>query len=374
MKGGSHLAAGLALSTILLGACTTTTTGGSVGADRSQFMLVSSGELNQLAAQGYADLKSQASQKGALNQNRAMLQRVRTITGRIRPQTRVFRSDAPGWAWEANVISSNQLNAFVMPGGKVMIFSGLIDRLHLSDDEIAIVLGHEIAHALREHSREQVSQALAAQSMIGLGTAIFGLGSGSANLAGAGYQALLATRFSRSHESEADRIGLELSARAGYDPRAGVSQHTPGRIQPRAPDPGVVAYGDAALQRRPKRQLSAPGTAARQALSTDSPPEYQQTEAERQTLENLGGDAIQGYLISRLQPLEQIVSMVTLTRLEVRCCVAASACFRGVGLPDCWRKYPPRAPGRLCVSTHMNRRMQADPSTAGHRYLPEALG
>ena len=236
MNGGSNLksdnmschsrtfvAAVLALSTILIGACTTTTTGGSVGADRSQFMLVSSGELNQLAAQAYTDLKSQASQKGVLNRDRAMLQRVLTITSRIRPQTGVFRSDAPGWAWEANVISSNQLNAFVMPGGKVMIYSGLIDRLHLSDDEIAIVLGHEIAHALREHSREQVSQALAAQSMIGLGTAVFGLGSGTADLAGTGYQALVATRFSRSHESEADRIGLELTARAGYDPRAGIA-------------------------------------------------------------------------------------------------------------------------------------------------------
>lgn len=221
--GKTSVATLLALSTILVGACTTTTTGGSVGANRSQFMLVSSAELNQRAAQVYANLVSQASQKGALNQDRAMLQRVRTITSRIRPQTGIFRADAPGWAWEANVVNSKQLNAFVMPGGKVMIFSGLIDRLHLSDDEIAIVLGHEIAHALREHSREQVSQALAAQSVIGLGAAIFGLGRSSADLAGTGYQALLATRFSRSHESEADRIGLELTARAGYDPRAGIT-------------------------------------------------------------------------------------------------------------------------------------------------------
>jgi len=85
------------------------------------------------------------------------------------------------------------------------------------------VLGHEIAHALREHSREQVSQAMAAQTTIGLGAALFGLGQGSADLAGAGYQALLATRFSRTDETEADRIGLELTARAGYDPRAGVT-------------------------------------------------------------------------------------------------------------------------------------------------------
>jgi predicted Zn-dependent protease len=84
-------------------------------------------------------------------------------------------------------------------------------------------MGHEISHALREHSREQVSEAVAAQTAIGVGAALLGLGETSANVAGTMYQALLATKFSRVHEAEADRIGLELSARAGYDPRAGVA-------------------------------------------------------------------------------------------------------------------------------------------------------
>jgi predicted Zn-dependent protease len=110
-----------------------------------------------------------------------------------------------------------------MPGGKIAFYSGLIKQLNLSDDEIAIVMGHEIAHALREHSREQVSAALAAQTAIGVGAALLGLGDATASLADSAYRALLATRFSRSHEAEADRIGLELSARAGYDPRAGVA-------------------------------------------------------------------------------------------------------------------------------------------------------
>ncbi len=104
-----------------------------------------------------------------------------------------------------------------------MVYSGLITRLRLSDAEIAIVVGHEIAHALREHSREQVSQAIAAQTAIDIGTALLGLGKASADMAGTVYDALIATRFSRTDESEADRIGLELTARAGYDPRAGVS-------------------------------------------------------------------------------------------------------------------------------------------------------
>jgi predicted Zn-dependent protease len=211
------------LSMLALGGCQTTTSGGSVGANRSQLMLVSSEQLDQMAAKSYNKLKADASGKGALNRDPAMLQRVRAIAGRLEAQTRVFRADAPGWKWEVNVINSNELNAFCMPGGKIMVYSGLINQLRLTDDEIAVVLGHEIAHALREHSREQVSQAMAAQATIGVGAALLGLGEGSASAANAGYEALIATRFSRADETEADRIGLELTARAGYDPRAGVT-------------------------------------------------------------------------------------------------------------------------------------------------------
>jgi len=211
------------VSALALGGCQTTTSGGSVGAERKQLMLVSSQELDQMAAQSYNKLKADATAKGTLNTDRAMQQRVRAIAARIEPQTRVFRADAPGWKWEVNVINSNELNAYCMPGGKIMFYSGLIRQLNLSDDEIAVVMGHEIAHALREHSREQVSQAIAAQTAIGVGAALLGLGQGSADMAGVAYQSLIATRFSRTDENEADRIGLELTARAGYDPRAGVS-------------------------------------------------------------------------------------------------------------------------------------------------------
>ncbi|HWK53292.1 MAG TPA: M48 family metallopeptidase [Hyphomicrobiales bacterium] len=220
-----NLATGLALclSAAVLSGCGTTTAPGAIGANRQQLLLVSSEEMNQMAGQAYDQLKAEAQEQGALNQDAALLSRVRAIAARIEPQTQVFRPDAPSWNWEVNVLRSDQLNAFCMPGGKIMFYSGLIQQLNLSDAEIAVVMGHEIAHALREHSREQMSQALAAQTAIGLGAALFGLGQGSANLANTGYQALIATRFSRTDESEADRIGLELSARAGYDPRAGVT-------------------------------------------------------------------------------------------------------------------------------------------------------
>ena len=206
-----------------LSSCETTTAGGSVGVNRQQLMLVSSEQLDQLAAQSYTTLKSDATAKGALNTNKALTRRVRAIAGRIEPQTRTFRADAPNWPWQVNVITDDQLNAFCLPGGRIMFYSGLIQQLDLTDDEIAIVMGHEVAHALREHSREQVSQALAAQAGIGAGTTVLGLDPAAANIAAAGYQALIATRFSRRDEDEADRIGLELMARAGYDPRAGVT-------------------------------------------------------------------------------------------------------------------------------------------------------
>jgi predicted Zn-dependent protease len=203
--------------------CQSTTTGGTVGADRKQFLLASSEQLNQMAAKAYNQLQAESAKKGTLNTDTALTKRVRAIATRITPHTRVFRADAPAWKWEVNTITSKELNAFCMPGGKIMFYSGLIQNLKLTDDEIAVVMGHEIAHALREHSREQVSQAMAAQATIGIGASLLGLGDLTANLANTAYEALIATRFSRSDESEADRIGLELSARAGYDPRAGIT-------------------------------------------------------------------------------------------------------------------------------------------------------
>jgi predicted Zn-dependent protease len=216
-------AAPLALFLAMLHGCVTTTSSGAVGADRPQLMLISPEKMNQMAAQSYTKLKADSTAKGELNTDHAMLARVRAVAARIEPQTGVFRPDAPGWNWEVNVISSNTLNAFCMPGGKIMFYSGLIQKLHLTDDEIAIVMGHEIAHALREHSREQVSQAIAAQTAIDLGTTLLGLGQGASDVAAQSYETFIATKFSRTDESEADRIGLELAARAGYDPRAGVT-------------------------------------------------------------------------------------------------------------------------------------------------------
>jgi predicted Zn-dependent protease len=213
----------LCLSVAMLDGCTTTTSRGAVGNSRPQLMLISSETINQMSADSYAKLKSDAQNKGELNQDPEMLDRVRGVAARIEPETAVFRNAAPAWNWEVNVISSKEINAFCMPGGKIIFYSSLITTLNLSDDEIAIVMGHEIAHALREHTREQISQTIVAQAAIDLGSALLGLGLGSADVASLGYHNLIATKFSRTDESEADQMGLELAARAGYDPRAGLS-------------------------------------------------------------------------------------------------------------------------------------------------------
>ena len=206
-----------------LAGCASTTEGGTVGASRKQLLLISSADMEKAASLSYSKLTGDASKKGRLNTDAALTQRVRAIAARIEPQTAVFRRDAPKWQWEVNVLASDTLNAFCMPGGKIVFYSGIITKLNLTDDEIAIIMGHEVAHALREHSREQASQALAAQSAIGIGAALLGLPSGSSDLGNIVYKSVVETTFSRSDESEADTIGLELAARAGYDPRTGVT-------------------------------------------------------------------------------------------------------------------------------------------------------
>ncbi|GAA4019801.1 M48 family metallopeptidase [Actimicrobium antarcticum] len=210
---------------VALGGCETvqTTQGGVVGIQREQRMAVSSAAMNQSAQTQYAELMAAERQKGTLNRQATQTARVRTIADRLVAQTSVFRPDARSWKWEVNVISSPEVNAWCMPGGKIAVYTGLIEKLQVTDDELAAVMGHEIAHALREHARERASE----QAVAGLGISVLSAALGAGDLGQKGmeyaYMGLLGLPNSRAHETEADRMGVELAARAGYNPEAAIS-------------------------------------------------------------------------------------------------------------------------------------------------------
>jgi predicted Zn-dependent protease len=228
MNGGMIGRAAMAvLAATTFAACTTTTEEGAVGVQRSQLLLVSSAEMDSAAAAQYQKVVQNERPKGNLNRDPKQVERVRDIAKRLIAQTVVFRKDALDWKWEVNVITSPEVNAWCMPGGKIAVYTGIIEKLQITDDELAAVMGHEIAHALREHGRERASQRLATvvgASVVGAAAgAVLGIGQTGTDLAGVVGQVTYLLPYSRIHETEADRMGVELGARAGYDPRAAVA-------------------------------------------------------------------------------------------------------------------------------------------------------
>jgi predicted Zn-dependent protease len=215
----------LAASVIAVGAtgCSTTTDTGAIGVDRNQLLVVSDQQVQQLSNQAFQQEIAAARAKGLLDTNPAQLARLKKISQRLIAQTGAYRNDARQWAWEVHVIKSNELNAHVLPGGKIVFYSGIIDRLNLTDAEIAAIMGHEMAHALREHTRERLSREVATQTGIGIAASVLGLSQGQAQLAGLAGDLGISRPNSRTQETEADLMGLELMARAGYDPNAAVS-------------------------------------------------------------------------------------------------------------------------------------------------------
>ena len=188
-------------------------------------------QLEQQATQQYRQLLEQARAKGALApEGNAELQRLRRIQQRILPFTYAVNPRAKQWQWEVNLLGSTQINAFCMPGGKIAFYSGILTKLKLTDDEVAIVMGHEITHALKEHGVEQAkNQAygeLAARAGGALLSAWLGVNPNLTDLGARAANSLFQLRFSRGDENDADATGLELAARAGFDPRAGVALWT----------------------------------------------------------------------------------------------------------------------------------------------------
>ena len=214
-----------ALAAAFTAGCETvdTTKAGAVGVERHQRMALSSQEVNAEAQKAYAQMMADAQKKGALDKDPAQVARVKAIVSRLIPQTAAFREDAPKWAWESHVLSTDEVNAWCMPGGKVAVYTGLINKLQVTDDELAAVMGHEMGHALREHTREQMSQQAITQTAIGGLGALFGIGDLGQSAAGMVANVTMQLPKSRGMETEADRIGVELAARAGYNPQAAIA-------------------------------------------------------------------------------------------------------------------------------------------------------
>ena len=206
---------------LLLAACTAALAGCQENpvSGRKQFVLVSEEMAQSSSAQAYAQTLSEAQKQGKLSANAALNARVKRITDRLIAQATVMYPPSRDWKWSVAVLDEPTLNAWCMPGGKMAIYTGIIDKLQLTDDEIAQIMGHEIAHAMLGHGRERMSRALATQAGLQLGSIAAGTDlSGLAPVA----DIALTLPNSRAGETEADRYGIELAARAGYDPRAAV--------------------------------------------------------------------------------------------------------------------------------------------------------
>jgi predicted Zn-dependent protease len=179
--------------------------------------------LESQAGAQYAQMMRAAAQKQQLAgaQDR-QLQRLRHLAQRIVPFAPPWNPRAPQWQWEVNLLNEPVLNAFCMPGGKIAFYRGILAQLQLSDDEVAAIMGHEVAHALREHARERMGKTVATRTGLGLAADVFGLGGLARGALNVGAE-LAVLKFSRDDETEADLVGMELAARAGYNPAAGVT-------------------------------------------------------------------------------------------------------------------------------------------------------
>jgi len=194
-----------------------------VGKSSSLRNLVPAEELEQAATQEYAKLLAEAKSQGALAPpGHPQLQRLHAVAKRLIPQAAQWNDRARQWRWEVNLIGSKQVNAFCMPGGKIAFYTGILEQLGLTDDEVAMIMGHEMAHALREHARARIAKSQGTGTLLSLGAQLLGLGELGNVAANVGTQ-LLTLRFSREDETDADLVGLELAARGGYNPQAAVS-------------------------------------------------------------------------------------------------------------------------------------------------------
>lgn len=204
-------------------ACTSSTQNSQVGVNRSQFFALSSAQMNEGSKQAYDEIIAKAKKDGKLNKNAAQSKRVKDIANKLIAKAPHFKQDAKDWDWQVNVIDSDEINAWCMPNGRIVVYTGIINALNLSDGELAAILGHEISHALREHSREQASREMIKNAGLNALSQLGVIEAGTASLANIAANYTISLPYSRDNEREADRLGTELMALAGYNPKDAIS-------------------------------------------------------------------------------------------------------------------------------------------------------
>ena len=193
-----------------------------VGASSGVRKLVPAETLENSARQQYSQVLADARAKNALApEGHPQLVRLHTIARKLIPHAAQWNSRSRDWKWQVNLIGSKQLNAWCMPGGKIAFYTGIIDQLQLDDDQIAMIMGHEMAHALREHARERLAKSQVTSIGLSVASQLLGLGQLGNVAADLGTQ-LLTLKYSRDDETDADLVGLEIAARGGYRPEASV--------------------------------------------------------------------------------------------------------------------------------------------------------
>lgn len=194
-----------------------------VGSASSVRTLVPAEQMEASAKQQYHQVLAEAKSKNALAPNdHPQLKRLHSIARRLIPFTAQWNPRVAEWRWEVNLIGSKQLNAWCMPGGKIAFYTGILDQLQLTDDEVAMIMGHEMAHALREHARERLAKSKVTSIGLSVASTLLGLGQIGDVAANLGTQ-LLTLKYSRDDETEADLVGLEIAARGGFWPEASVN-------------------------------------------------------------------------------------------------------------------------------------------------------
>jgi Zn-dependent protease with chaperone function len=194
-----------------------------VAVKKSSLLLLPASTVERSAAQQYGQLMRTADQRRLLNNDPQQVERLRRIARELIPHAPRFNKNAAQWRWEVNLITSKTVNAFCMPGGKIAFFTGILDSLQLTDDEVATIMGHEMGHALLEHGRARMSEQLLKNIGISAAAILLNLGQVSTEVLAQAANLAVSLPYARKQESDADLVGLELSARAGHDPRAAIT-------------------------------------------------------------------------------------------------------------------------------------------------------